>query len=123
MFKSDTVSVVFPIFVVFNYNAMEEINKKEEKDLLKEILDRLETIELGQARRRDTFTLQEAAKYVGLKAPALYKLCKDREITYSKPSKQIYFKKKDLDEYLNRNTVPSFSALEALASNHVISSM
>ena len=49
---------------------MEENNKKEEKDLLKEILDRLETIELGQARRRDTFTLQEAAKYVGLKAPA-----------------------------------------------------
>ena len=105
------------------YKAMEENNKKEEKDLLKEILDRLETIELGQARRRDTFTLQEAAKYMGVKDPVLYKLCKERVITYSKPSKQIYFKKKDLDEYLSRNTVPSFSALEALASNHVISSM
>lgn len=105
------------------YKAMEENNKKEEKDLLKEILDRLETIELGQTRRRDTFTLQEAAKYMGVKDPVLYKLCKERVITYSKPSKQIYFKKKDLDEYLSRNTVPSFSALEALASNHVISSM
>lgn len=114
----------FYLFLLyFNYNAMEENNKKEEKELLKEILDRLETIELEQVRRRDTFTLQEAAKYVGLKAPALYKLCKDREITYSKPSKQIYFKKKDLDEYLNRNTVPSFSELEAFASNHVISKM
>lgn len=114
---------LYYIFVTSNFDIMEDNKLNEEKELLKQILDRLEIIELGQVRRRDIFTLQEAAKYVGLKAPALYKLCKDREITYSKPSKQIYFKKKDLDEYLNRNTVPSFSELESLASNHVIASM
>ena len=37
MFKSDAINVAFYIFVTYNINAMEENNKKEEKELLKEI--------------------------------------------------------------------------------------
>ena len=74
-------------------------------------------------RRSDYFTTKEAKVYLGISEDRLYMLMHNREITYSKPSgKCAYFKKQDLDEYLSRNTIPSFASLEAQAADHVINS-
>lgn len=92
----------------------------EAEKILKAITDKVD--EALKVRRSDFLTFEEACIYLGVKKARLYSLMYQREITYSKPSgKHSYFKKQDLDEYLSRNTVPSFASLEANAADHVVS--
>ena len=54
----------------------------------------------------DKFTVREAAIYLGISNRMIYFLTHTRAIPYTKPGgKIIYFDKKDLDEYLERNRV------------------
>lgn len=89
-----------------------------EKELLETILQRIDTA--AKIQRSEYLTLDETAKYMGVKNTHIYRLMRERQITFSKPTgKIVYFKKSDIEEYMSRNTVPSFASLEAMAADHV----
>ncbi len=53
-------------------------------------------------------TANEAAKYLGCSAANIYKLTSNCEIPYYKPNgKKLYFKKNELDEWIEKSRVPS----------------
>lgn len=92
-----------------------------EKDLLEKILFHIE--EAGKIGTSPYLSLEDTCKYMKVTKTHLYRLMKERLITYSKPTGKIaYFKKSDIEEYMSRNTIPSFASLEALATDHVTSS-
>lgn len=43
-----------------------------------------------------------ACEILNIGRTKLYHLCKDHELKYSKPGKQVYVLKKSIDEYLDR---------------------
>ena len=95
----------------------------ETKELLSLIYQKLTALEEKPVLQREFFTFNEACEYMGLKSNVMYRLMREREITYSKPNnKQIFFKKEDMDAYLSKNTIPSFSSLEGLASDYMLMS-
>ncbi len=55
--------------------------------------------------QKEIYTLQEACIYMGISKSTMYKLTsQSRAITFFKPSgKLIYFRKKDLDDFMLRN--------------------
>lgn len=52
-------------------------------------------------------TLQEAAQYLNLSKSRLYVLTSTAQIPHFKPSKKIFFQRKDLDAYLLQNRINS----------------
>ncbi len=55
--------------------------------------------------QKDIFTLEEACLYMGISKSTMYKLTSQaKSITFYKPTgKLIYFKRKDLDEFMLQN--------------------
>ena len=91
----------------------------EAKEILKAITEQIDRA--MRVQRSDYLNTKEACIYLGVTESRLHTLMFQREITYSKPSgKHAFFKKQDLDEYLSRNTIPSFASLEAQAADHVV---
>lgn len=71
------------------------------KELLKEIKEILLAANLNG---KETLSAQEAAHYMGISLNTLYQLTSQSKITHYKPSgKLLYFKKKDLDDFLQQN--------------------
>ena len=69
---------------------------------------------------KETLTANEAALYLGVKKSYLYKLTYRRAIPFTKPSgKMVYFKRRDLDAYMNTNRITPMAEIEANATNAV----
>jgi excisionase family DNA binding protein len=67
------------------------------------------------------FTSEEAAEYLKIKLPTLYALTSKRKIKFTKPGgNRVYFKKKWLDEYIERGAVKTRSEIEQEATDHVV---
>ena len=66
---------------------------------------------------QEIFRLKDAAEYLGIKGSYLYQLTHGKKIPFTKPGgKLIYFRKSDLDDYLNRNRVDD-DTLQMKAAN------
>lgn len=68
-----------------------------------EMIQRLDEIKsLTIIQTKDILTAEEAAMYMGLSRSYLYKLCQKLQIVHfhSKSGKTIYFRKKDLNEWM-----------------------
>lgn len=90
-----------------------------EKEILQTILNRID--EAVKIQHSEFLSLDETCKYMGVTKVHMYRLMRDRLITYSKPTGKVaYFKKSDIEEYLSRNTIPSFASLEAMAADYAI---
>ena len=73
-------------------------------------LDRLTKVcsEISIQSNNSFITANEAAKYLGCSAANIYKLTMNCEIPYYKPNgKKLYFKKNELDEWIEKSRVPS----------------
>ncbi len=60
------------------------------------------------------YDLREACEYLKISAPTMYRMIKNRELTYSKigTGRGTYrFRKEDLDAYVKSNLVESSAAL------------
>ncbi len=79
-----------------------------------EVLTRLDRIEsLMQSQQPQPLTLAEAALYLHISKPTLYKMTSNSLIAHSKPNgKKCYFLKADLDAYLTRNRVATREEVE-----------
>lgn len=63
---------------------------------------------------KDTLTTEEAARYLGLAKNYLHKLMMQRVIPYFKPNgKNCYFRRADLDEWIQRGRISSSAELDS----------
>jgi len=70
---------------------------------------------------KDTMNLTEAAEYLNLSPSTLYKKTHKLEIAFLKPNgKKIYFRKEDLDNWLNRNRSSSEDEIIEEFTNNLI---
>jgi excisionase family DNA binding protein len=89
------------------------------KNLLS-IDERLKNIETLLLSQKTVFTFDEVAVYTGLSKSYLYKLTCSGQIPHSKPNgKQIYFEKKEIDNWLLRNPIKTAQQIEGEAATHV----
>lgn len=75
-------------------------------DLLQALATKLEVLEntIKSHTPKDLLTSKEAAKYLNITMNWLNKLCSQDRITYTQPGgKARFFKKSDLDRYLEKN--------------------
>ncbi len=73
---------------------------------LEEILTRLTNIEsLLEAQQPAPLTVPEAAAFLHLSVPTIYKLTSRSEIPHFKRGKRCYFTDSDLREWIQRNRV------------------
>jgi excisionase family DNA binding protein len=49
---------------------------------------------------KDFLNIDQAAEYLGLSKPSLYKLTSERKIVSYKPTRTLYFKEEDLKNYI-----------------------
>lgn len=66
--------------------------------------------------QKETLTTAEAVAYLGISRRHLYTLTTNRVIPHTKPAgKMMYFKRADLDAYMNRNPVATMEEIEQRA--------
>lgn len=66
---------------------------------------------------KEDLTLKEAAKYLGLSASTLYKMTMHNEIPFYRPGKRrLYFRRKDLEQWINQNRQSTNEEMQAEAS-------
>lgn len=89
------------------------------EDFARTILAKLDEIKVFS---KNHYTVQEAAIYVGCSEDTIRRYMYDGELAYSKPTgKRIFILKKDLEDFLFRNRIPTKCEIESQASNYVIS--
>lgn len=74
------------------------------------IIEQLERIRTATIlASKAVYNTSEASEYMGIKKNFLYELVRERRINHfrSKGGKLIYFKRKDLDDWMLYNSVPA----------------
>ena len=90
-------------------NILERLNAIERK------LDELAIL------KKETLTLKEAAKYLDISRSHLYKLTYRKEIPHYKPrGKQVFFERKELDQWLLQNRQATKAEMEQAAIDYVV---
>jgi excisionase family DNA binding protein len=77
------------------------------EDILKRLNDLEKILKENLLQRKDVFTVDEAAVYMNLSKPTLYKLTSEKKISYHKPYGKVYFKRSDCDNFMLSNRQPS----------------
>ena len=62
--------------------------------------------------KKEVLTVDEAAVYMNLSKPTLYKLTSEKKISYYKPYGKVYFKRSDCENYMLSNRQSSYQELE-----------
>jgi excisionase family DNA binding protein len=87
-------------------------------EMLKSIERKLEEL---AALNKEVLTLKEAAKYLNVSCSHLYKLTHTKEIPHYKPrGKQVYFEKRELDQWLLQNRQKTKAEIEQAAIDYVV---
>ena len=87
-------------------------------DKLTEIADKLSEQNILQ---KAVLNLNEASKYLDISPSHLYKLTSTRQIPHFCPQgKKLYFKRDELDQWLQRNRQASANEIEKMAADYVI---
>jgi len=92
---------------------------------MEEIIERLNAIERKldelAALNKETLNFKEAARYLDVSRSHLYKLTSAKEIPHYKPrGKQVYFEKRELDQWLLQNRQTTKSEIEQAAIDYVV---
>ncbi len=89
-------------------------------DKLTEIANKLDEQNLLQ---KTTLNFDEACKYLDVSSSHLYKLTSTKQIPHFCPQgKKLYFKREELDTWLQRNRQSTAEEIEQTASDNVIRS-
>jgi excisionase family DNA binding protein len=90
-------------------NILEKLNAIERK------------IEELAALNKETLNFKEAAKYLDVSRSHLYKLTYRKEIPHYKPrGKQVYFERRELDQWLLQNRQKTKAEIEQAAIDYVV---
>lgn len=83
----------------------------------KEQLDRIERYALLAAK--DVLTVEDAAIMTGLSPSYIYKMTMQHKLPYYKPNgKLIFFKKKELEEWMTQNRVATADEVASSAASY-----
>jgi excisionase family DNA binding protein len=102
------------------------------KDFLKEILEPIidESLERAMNKYINTMTfepkddsgvfdMKETAAYLKISKATLYGMTSKRILPYYKHGHRIYFRKNELDDWINKGRVKTQEEIEAEASNYI----
>lgn len=103
--------------IVFHYF----INQNKIMEYQEKVMQQLAEIkELSLLAAKDMLTMNDAVLYTGLGKSYLYVLTCKNKIPYYKPNgKTIYFKKSELNDWLQRNRVVSKDEAESAAASYI----
>lgn len=94
------------------------INKMIQELKIFKKLEELEKLTLLSAK--EMLTIDEASKYLGMSKDYLYIMTCKKQIPYYKPNgKRLYFKKTELNEWLQRNRVTPVDEAESSAALYI----
>lgn len=65
------------------------------------------------------FDMNETAKYLKISKPTLYGMTSKRALPYYKHGHRIYFRKNELDDWINKGRVKTQEEIEEEASNYI----
>lgn len=91
--------------------------KEDLAALEKRILAAINAPQQAAKSEQHTFTLKDAAHYIGVKPRKLGDLVRAKEIPHVRFGKEPKFLKADLDNYLFQHRVSSSAELESAANN------
>jgi len=87
-------------------------------DKLTEIADKLSEQNILQ---KSVLNLNEASKYLDISPSHLYKLTSNKQIPHFCPQgKKLYFKREELEQWLQRNRQVASDEIEKMAADYVI---
>lgn len=87
-------------------------------DKLTEIANKLDEQNILQ---KTVLNLNEASKYLNISESHLYKLTSTRQIPHFCPQgKKLYFRREELDEWLQRNRQSSSDEIEQRAADYIL---
>lgn len=73
--------------------------------------------------QKEFLTTKEAATYLGMALSYLYKMTSKKSIPFYTPTgKKIYFKKSELDEWMNNSRVATNEEVESMAQSSLVGS-
>ncbi len=99
------------------------------KEILEPIIDEsleramnkyINTITFETKDDSGVFDMDETAKYLKISKPTLYGMTSKRALPYYKHGHRIYFRKDDLDEWINKGRVKTREEIQAEAANYII---
>jgi len=71
---------------------------------------------------KNVLTTDEAAMYLNISIPTLRKLRKNNKIASHQPSRKVFYKREDLDDWLLNNKQPDETAIENRVSGYFLHS-
>ena len=97
-----SVSGVAPLYLIDKLGSLEDFVNFDPADFQK----RLSKVEAMLFTSKDMLTSEEACYYLGISMSQLYKMTSAHTIPHYKPrGKQVYFCKKELDEWMKNDPV------------------
>ena len=96
-----------------------------EANILHQKLEKIEKLITEQSLQNKTiFNIDEVSAYTGLSKCYLYKLTSKNDIPFYKPnSKNVFFKKEEIDTWLLRNRQSTNEELENEAINYTVNKL
>ena len=71
--------------------------------------------------QKEVLTFNDACKYLDISASHLYKLTSQKQIPHFCPQgKKLYFKRSELDDWLQRNRQSSTDEIDAMATEYIL---
>ena len=90
-------------------------NKRmEDLTLILEKLNKIESLTVLAAKT--VLTIDEATDLIGLSKARIYALCSKREIPYYKQGNKLYFKRKEVEDWMTANRQPTRAEIESKAA-------
>lgn len=85
-------------------NPFELINERLQKieDLLQQLLQQEPPV-VEENFSNQLMSVEEVAKYIGLSKPTIYTMKSNKDIPFIKTGKKLLFRRKDIDEWLNKH--------------------
>lgn len=89
-------------------------------EMMQQMMARLERIEkLTLIGAKNTLDLQEAVLYTGYSEGHIYRLTSERRIPHFKESRKLYFDKKELDAWMQKQRILTVDEIDSKASTYV----
>ena len=90
-------------------------------EIFQELKDIKSMVQQQNLLRKDVLNLNEACAYLDLSASHLYKMTSQKQIPHFCPQgKKLYFKRTELDQWLQRNRQSSTDEIETMAANYLL---
>lgn len=104
---------------------MEPFNFDKLPEVVRQLFEKVENLEIllqkiqpQNEAEHEFLNIQEAAEFLKITVPALYTKVSRKEIPVSKPGKRLYFKRSELEEWINLGRRKTATELTAASKTH-----